>query len=87
MQPGDLFAMSDDVILADSVETIIAAGFTLGEDGVQPMILLKIEGKRNNHPDRAVTEIAVSPEVAFALQGSLLSGLETLMGIEPGGEQ
>lgn len=89
MNVGDLFAISGDMILAQSVETMLVTEVleSTREGATRsapPMMLLQFDGNRSEDGAPATTQVGMSLDAAYALQGSILTMLEAHFGIENG---
>jgi hypothetical protein len=76
---GEMFAVSDRTILVDSVETVAAAGFVIGEEGSTLQLHLTATGRRPRTQEPVdVTLVFSIEDAADALLGSILHTLEAV---------
>ena len=80
VNPGELFAVSDRVILVDKYESVLGMMSKLGTvENDRLAYLLTFEGKLNNKPRTGSVTVAMSPADVNELIGDLLNGLELLV--------
>lgn len=85
INPGEMFAVSDQVVLVEEYETIIGRTSKLGsqeEDQIAYMFTFK--GKLNNQDAEGDFTVAMSPVDAFHLADAILKGIELLQSRQNG---
>lgn len=76
MPDGEIFIVSDRLMLVHEIETIATAGFLLGREGKELAIHLTARGRINHSTEQSDITLAFSPEGTVGLIEALLHSLE-----------
>lgn len=83
VNPGEMFAVSDKVILVREYESVLGmVGKLKTTDNDRVAYMFTFAGKLNNRNASADCTVMMSPEDAFELASDILNGLSLLTGAE-----
>jgi hypothetical protein len=80
--PGEpeLYAPADGLLLVENLTIELVAAMQLGEDNVEPQLLLTFEGRVNRSQERRIYCVAMSPRDAFDnLTGGVMDVIENAL--------
>ncbi len=75
---GEMFMVSDRLMLVDHMESIGVDGMTIGREGHELAVYVTFSGRINKSTEQSDVTIAVSPRDALELVNMLLHTLEAL---------
>jgi len=75
---GEMFMVSDRLMLVQSMESILANGFFLGRAGAELAVHITFQGRINKSTEQSDVTVALSPVDAYELVNMILTGLELL---------
>lgn len=85
INPGEMFAVSDEVILVEEFESILGLIGKLGTvDNDRIAYMFTFKGKLNNRDEQGDVTIAFNPVDAFHLADAILKGIELLQSRQNG---
>jgi hypothetical protein len=77
---GEMFMVSDRLMLVEQMESIGVDGLTIGREGREPAVHVTFSGRINKSVEQSDVTVALSPRDALELVNMLLHTLDAFTG-------